>query len=253
MLTLNTDPTFQYELLRVLGLSRDRGSDIGEVLSIAPKIIPGDFESWYEEFNRLADHVRASVQSDKHRVSTRNAMFRAANYYRAADFFLHGKPADSRIREIWKSATACFDRAIALLDVPAQRVQIDAGAFDIPAILYRPSADGLPRPTLLLCNGFDGSQEEMLHAIGFSALERGFNVLTFEGPGQPTVLREQGIGFVGEWERVVTPVVNYCEKLVCVDSVPHSSSRIFLRWFPGAPGCRFRASPGGRRLCGRAV
>jgi hypothetical protein len=47
MLTLNTNRTFQYELLRVLGLSRDRGADIGEVLGIAPKIVPGNFESWY--------------------------------------------------------------------------------------------------------------------------------------------------------------------------------------------------------------
>jgi dienelactone hydrolase len=220
MLTLNTDHTFQYELLRVLGLSRDRGADIGEVLGIAPRIVPGNFESWYEQFNELADHVRSSVesQSERHPVSLRNAMFRAANYYRAADFFLHGKPQDPRISEIWKKATACFDRAITLLDVPAERVRIDGGEFSIPAILYRPSADGQPRPTLLLCNGFDGSQEEMLHAVGFSALERGFNVLTFEGPGQPTVRREQGLGFIADWERVVTPVVSYCEKLSCVDA-----------------------------------
>jgi pimeloyl-ACP methyl ester carboxylesterase len=220
MLTLNADPTFQYELLRVLGLARDRGADVGEILSIAPKITPADFESWYEQFHELAAHVRSSVdlQSGRHPVSTRNAMFRAANYYRAADFFLHGNPRDPRICETWKNATACFDRAIALLDVPAERVQIDGGEFRIPAILYRPSADGLPRPTLLLCNGFDGSQEEMLHAMGFSALERGFNVLTFEGPGQPTVLREQRLGFIAEWERVVTPVVSYCERLGCVDA-----------------------------------
>jgi hypothetical protein len=137
MLTLNTDPTFQYELLRVLGISRDRGADVGEVLDIAPKIIAGDFESWYEQFNQLAGHVRASVdyESDRHPVSIRNAMFRAASYYRAADFFLDGKPQDPRIRETWKNATACFDRAISLLDVPGERMQIDAGGFYIPVIL----------------------------------------------------------------------------------------------------------------------
>ena len=220
MLTLNADPTFQYELLRVLGTSRDRGADVGEVLEIAPQIVPGDFESWYEQFNQLAAHVRSSVdyESDRHPISIRNAMFRAASYYRAADFFLHGKPGDPRIREIWNYATACFDRAISLLDVPGERMQIDAGDFHIPAIFYRPSSDGLPRPPLLLVNGFDGSQEEMLHAVGFSALERSFNVLTLEGPGQPTVLREQGLGFIGDWERVVTPVVTECERLDSVDA-----------------------------------
>ncbi len=220
MQILNSDATFHFELLRVLGVSRDRGADIGEVLDIAQKIVPGDFESWYEQFNKLACHVRESVesQSESHHVSIRNAMFRAATYYRAADFFLHGNPRDPRIRETWKNATACFDRAISLLDVPGQRIRIDGGDFQIPAILYRPSEDVQPRPTLLLFNGFDGSQEEMLHQVGFSALERGFNVLTFEGPGQPTVVREQKIGFIGEWERVVTPVVTHCEELACVDA-----------------------------------
>ena len=50
MLTLNLDPTFQYELLRT-GMSRDRSADIGEVLRIAPEIVPGDFEDWYEHFD----------------------------------------------------------------------------------------------------------------------------------------------------------------------------------------------------------
>ena len=218
MTLLSTHPTFQYELLRILGVSRDRGSDVGEVLSIAEKIIPGDFESWYEHFNSLACHVRSSVESDRHRVSARNAMFRAASYYRAADFFLHGVPEDPRIDAIWKDATDCFDRAISLLDIPGERVNIEGGDFHIPAIFYRASIDLTPRPTLLLCNGFDGSQEEMLHTIGFAALERGFNVVTFEGPGQPTTLRAQGLGFIGEWERVVTPVVNHCEGLARVDA-----------------------------------
>jgi pimeloyl-ACP methyl ester carboxylesterase len=31
------------------------------------------------------------------------------------------------------------------------------------------------------------------------------------------VLREQGLGFIGEWERVVTPVVSHCAKLDFVD------------------------------------
>ena len=145
-------------------------------------------------------------------------MFRAASYYRAADFFLHGKPEDPRIQSVWDDATACFDRAIALLDPPAERIQIEADGFRVPAILYRPYADNKPRPTLLLVNGFDGSQEEMLHAVGFGALERGFNVLTFEGPGQPTVRREQNLGFIAEWERAVTPVVNYCVRLDTVEA-----------------------------------
>ena len=67
-------------------------------------------------------------------------------------------------------------------------------------------------------NGFDGSQEEMLHISGFAALERGFSVLTFEGPGQPTVVRQQGLGFRHDWEQVVTPVVDHCEGIPEIDT-----------------------------------
>jgi dienelactone hydrolase len=49
----------------------------------------------------------------------------------------------------------------------------------------------------------------MFHLIGKAVLQRGMNVITFEGPGQPTVRREQNLGFIPQWERVVAPVVDY--------------------------------------------
>jgi pimeloyl-ACP methyl ester carboxylesterase len=42
--------------------------------------------------------------------------------------------------------------------------------------------------------------------------------MTFEGPGQPSVLRGQGLGFRHDWEAVVTPVVDYCETAPEVDA-----------------------------------
>jgi hypothetical protein len=64
-----------------LGSSHDRGADIGEVLSTAEKILPGSFETWYEQFKKFADRVRFTVdqKSDLHPVSVGNAMFRAAS------------------------------------------------------------------------------------------------------------------------------------------------------------------------------
>ncbi|MFY0256028.1 alpha/beta hydrolase family protein [Chitinophaga sp. 30R24] len=218
MLQLSSDHTFHYELLRVLGASRANGADVSEVLSVAEKVKPGDFESWYEEFNKLAQHVHTNVPDVRYRVSARNALFRAASYYRSADFFLHGNPADPRIMDIWKLQTACFDQAISLMDIPGERFELATPEFNVPGIFYRAANDDQPRPTLLLCNGYDGSQEEMLHVFGFGALERGYNVITFEGPGQPTVVRNQQKGFITEWEKVVTPVVDYCQGIDAIDS-----------------------------------
>lgn len=65
------------------------------------------------------------------------------------------------------------------------------------------------RPTLILGNGNDTAQEGFYHTLVQPALELGWNGISYEGPGQPTVRRMQNIGFIPEWERAVTPVVDY--------------------------------------------
>ena len=181
-----------------------------------------------------------------HECDARQVAFRAASYYRAADFFLHGDPADPRITSIWASATDQFNQAIALLTPAGERLTIEADGLRVPAILYRAASGTSRRPTILMFNGFDGSQEEMLHICGFAALERGFNVLTFEGPGQPTVVREQELGFRHDWEQVVTPVADACEAHHEIDASRLGLIALFWR-LPGATRCGVRAShPSGR-------
>ncbi|CAK7199312.1 hypothetical protein SEUCBS139899_001988 [Sporothrix eucalyptigena] len=225
MLPLSNDHSFSYELLRTVSLSRSQGSDTAEVLQAAGRIVPGDIESFSAAFEALADHVYAQAQAiDKtmYPITAREAYFRAATYYRAADFYLHGNAADPRIMTFWAKQTDAFDKAIALLPIPGQRITLKSAdsAFKIPCIYYRTKvADAAhPRPTVILGNGYDGAQEEMLHVSGFDALARGYNVIAYEGPGQPTVRRGQNLGFITEWETVVTPVVDYLETLPETDS-----------------------------------
>jgi alpha-beta hydrolase superfamily lysophospholipase len=219
-MNLSEDPSFNFNLLRWLGTAPYHGADIAEVLDLAARLTAGDFESWHAEFASLADRVAAEGWTDRptSAVTRRDRAFRAAAYYRAADFYLHGNPADPRIKDIWAAAAEQFDRAIAELVPAGERVTIAADGFGVPAILYRASGDRSPRPTVLMFNGFDGSQEEMLHVSGLAALDRGFHVMTFEGPGQPSVLREQGLGFRHDWETVVSPVVDFCETVAEVDA-----------------------------------
>jgi hypothetical protein len=40
-------------------------------------------------------------------------------------------------------------------------------------------------------------------------LERGYNVVLYEGPGQQSMLFERGMPFRPDWEKVLTPVVDY--------------------------------------------
>ena len=70
---------------------------------------------------------------------------------------------------------------------------------------------------MIIVQGYDAAQEDSYMQLGASAVQRGWNVLVVEGPGQPTVRREQGLGFIYQYERVVTPAVNYLAKKAEVD------------------------------------
>ena len=112
-----SDPQFDYQLLRLLGEATDGGADIGECLTTAQRITEGDFESWYAEW--LATARRLHTQADAalkagHNVSARETYLRAANYYRSAEFYLHGNPADPRIMSTYDASIACFRQHNAL-------------------------------------------------------------------------------------------------------------------------------------------
>jgi pimeloyl-ACP methyl ester carboxylesterase len=222
MYPLSNDSEFSFILLETLAHSEGHGASAGEVLTAANTIEYGNFESFYSSFYGMANRVKAIADTiNPHRfpVSAREAYFRVATYFRAADFFLHGNISDPRIYSLWDSQTAAFNKAISLLPVPGQRITLQGNGFQIPAIFYGPpnSDCNKPRTTVLVGNGYDASQEESLHLIGFDVLDRGWNFVTYEGPGQPTVRRDQGLGFIPEWWEVVTPVVDYLSTRPDVD------------------------------------
>uniref|UniRef100_A0A8H7NQI9 Dienelactone hydrolase domain-containing protein n=1 Tax=Bionectria ochroleuca TaxID=29856 RepID=A0A8H7NQI9_BIOOC len=229
---LSTDSHFAFVLEEYLALSNAGGASTGEVLRAASQIVPGDFESWYSEFKFLADalHTKAtSIDSKRFPVSAREAYFRASSYYRAADFYLHGNQSDPRINSLWNSALADFDAATSLLPIPPIRKNLTANGFTVP-IIYFPaqpqySANGhhgrqpsVKTPTVIVGTGYDGNQEALYHTIGRSILERGWNYVSYEGPGQPTVRRQQNAGFIDNWWDVVSPIVDYLETRDDVDT-----------------------------------
>ncbi|WP_231476614.1 hypothetical protein [Methanoculleus sp. MH98A] len=97
-----TDREFAFEFQRTLGASYSGEADIGECLATASRIKEGDFESWYCEWKKTADNFRAAGDESLaagHRVTAMEAYYRAATYYRTAEFFLHGNGTDPRIVE----------------------------------------------------------------------------------------------------------------------------------------------------------
>ncbi|KAK7052064.1 2,6-dihydropseudooxynicotine hydrolase [Favolaschia claudopus] len=218
-LRLSPDSAFHFQLLILLGMSTYRGADVADVLGAANAIVPGSFTSFNATFAELATLKQAQALATRNKVSARDTFFQAASYWRYADFFNHGNQSDPILNEYWDKQLECFAAANNALPVPGEYVTIPTPYnFSSIGIFYAADNDkSTPKPTLLVGNGFDASQENSYHASCAGAVERGWNCMTYEGPGQPTVRRQQKIGFIAEWERVVTPVVDYLANRTDVD------------------------------------
>jgi dienelactone hydrolase len=215
----DTDESFSFETLRAVGYTVYGGADIGEVITTAERITPGDTEAWYREWRALADRV-ADI-ADKcaaggHAVSASSAYLRASNYYRTAEFFLRDDPwNDPRAAETSARAIETF-RSAPEIQAHWTRVGIPYEGIELEGYYLNVSGDD-PGPTLLAHGGFDSTVEEMFFAVGEAARRHGWNCLIFEGPGQGTALRHHKLPFRHDWEAVVTPVVDFALNLRGVD------------------------------------
>lgn len=203
---------FWFETLRVLGHTAYGGADIGEVLTVAGAIESGNAGSWHQHWTAMGDRIFALAEASRlggHQVSARDGFLRAASYFRIADFFLHGQPDDPRIRQSHRRSISSFTAFAALAHNPIERVEIPFEEGSLSGWFCRAHHGHGPRPLLLAHNGFDGAGEEMFFFGGYAAAERGFHVLLFDGPGQPSALNDRALHFRPEWETVVTPVLDH--------------------------------------------
>ena len=211
---------FWYETKRAFGASSYGASEFGEVMETVNRITSGDNDSWYNEWNATAERVFAEAEAQLaagHRISARDSYLRATTYFRGSEFFLHGNPEDGRIYSAYKKSIQSYISCCALYDPPILRVEIPYGDTTLPGYFHRVEESDMKRPLFIMHSGFDGSAEE-LHGEGARAgIERGYNVLTFDGPGQYGPIHRQRMPFRPDWEKVVTPVVDFALTLPCVD------------------------------------
>lgn len=195
---------YEFMFLLVLGATYHRGADVGESLATAQRIKDGDGESWFREWMATADRVREIGERSRdrdHRVSARLAFLRAATYYDAAK-------DPERFLPTWESHRAAWDAAADLFDPPLERMRIPYEDTALDGYFFSVDGSGERRPLLILNNGSDGPVSAMWLQGAASGLDRGYNCLAFDGPGQGTALWRQNIPFRHDWEHVITPVVD---------------------------------------------
>lgn len=206
------DP-FHFEALRALWYAPSGGADPGEVLSISSRIRERDIQSWYVEWSRAAHGLADSVHACP--ISTGNALLRASNYMRTAEFFL--SPGASERADTGHFAQETFFKGLTTLGIRHSRLQLPYDDGQMEAFMLPASA---PAKTLLVVHGgFDSTPEEMFFTVGREAQARGLDVLIYEGPGQGNLLRKYGQTFDPDWEKPLGTAIDAALKLRSYHSV----------------------------------
>ncbi|MGW1887921.1 alpha/beta hydrolase family protein [Streptomyces sp. NPDC001970] len=205
-------PWMSYQLRRALGETQPGGGAVSEVFQAASRMVPGDTESWFTEWRRIADRSRERAEAAEqagHVMTARDAWLRACNYYRSAEFWLAAD--DPRRLETYTWCEQSFAGAIRHFAVPGERVEVpyENGAF-LPGYFLRApgTADG-PQPVLIAFGGLDSIKEELYLMVGRGVLERGISCLLVDGPGQGATLRRQGLVTRLDYEVPVGACVDY--------------------------------------------
>ncbi|GAB5498799.1 MAG: alpha/beta fold hydrolase [Pseudohongiellaceae bacterium] len=201
------DQHFHYETLRVVAHAPYGGADIGEVFAVVRNIQEGNLEDWYREWYRMAVRVEEKARAYQDPIGKGRGLMRAQNYYRNSEFYLD--PEDERREDTFKRSAENFREALQLLNVEYDEFDVPYESNELKAIYYpsnNPQAGN--KPLILAHGGYDSTLEELYFWIVAPALERGYSVLTFSGPGQGSMLRKQGLTFTPEWEKPTGAVID---------------------------------------------
>lgn len=202
---LYVEQTYHHQVLRALNHTPARGADISEVLHATDDVRAGDAQGWYAAWTALGDRNRARAATTRDRQSRGEALLRAHTYYLRGEFFL--QPNDPQRPASFARNRRAFYEGLDTLGVAYERIRVPFEGHHLNAIYY--PAPATPRaPLLVFCGGSDTTVEELYFFLVAAARDRGYSVLTFEGPGQGAVLREQRLTMRADWEKPTAAVLD---------------------------------------------
>ena len=200
-----------FQLVRQLGTCTYGGASVGECLAVVQCIQDGVPDSWVKAFTSLAkkEESDAEERAQKgHQISAREQFLKACNSYRTAEYYTDFR--NPLHREMGMKSRECFIKSMKLMDHTCEMIEVPFEGKFLPAYFMSPAVDAELRKTLMIVSGYDGTLEESYLQCGKAALQRGYNILLFAGPGQMDCMRfHPEMTFHPDFETPVKTTVDY--------------------------------------------
>ncbi|HEX4218676.1 MAG TPA: hypothetical protein VHZ02_09935 [Acidimicrobiales bacterium] len=212
-----------FQVLFALGGVGYGAGETGEIIATINQIQAAgpSYQTYYDNFVDTGIRVAALADSALkagHLASARSAYLRAAQYFDQALYFVLATSTPAAEPTVYAAMQRQWNLAALLMDPPFERVAIPYGKTTLPGYFLKASTSNVRRPTVIVNNGSDAQLVDIYAWGGAAGLERGYNVLLFEGPGQGSVLFQRQIGFRPDWEHVISPIVDWLRARPDVDT-----------------------------------
>jgi len=183
--TIHPDVSLNYQMNRFSDGSEQM---LDEMTEVTPLI--HNYADYTREFLALSEKAYAQ-----------NRLLHAACYLRSAEFFMFpddGRKNASRLRYIQWMKEYYQIQDMQHFNIPFENITMSA---------YRFTPES-PIGTIVFFGGFDSYIEELFgHQLYF--FEHGFDIITFEGPGQGATLEEGHLPMTHEWHKPCKAVLDY--------------------------------------------
>ncbi|WUD77681.1 alpha/beta fold hydrolase [Streptomyces sp. NBC_00510] len=212
VMALFDDPAYDFSALLALGACGYGSAEVGEVLTAVNAVTTAGVsaQSYTRTFRELGDRLLTTPRgSMPGRQTTRFRTLRAAQYYGQALFFVLGSEDPGDEERLYRAGRRAWDAFCERCDPAPVTAGVAYGRTRMPVWFFRPEGAERRRPTVILTNGSDGQNVDMWTYGVSAALDRGWNALVYDGPGQGHVLFVEEVVFTPRWEKVVTPLVDW--------------------------------------------
>lgn len=203
------DNEMEFSLALILGATYNSGCEIGEAFATAGRIENGDAESWHREWLNMAKlaETRGEKSLGKgHRTSAATQFMRASYYYRAA--LIAMLPDDPRFEKTAAESRNLLKKAGKIMSPKLEYVEIPFEETVLPGFYRKASEHPGKHKTLVMIGGGETFAEDLVFYISRQALERGYNFLTVDLPGQG-ILPSRGLTFRSDMDVPLRTVVDY--------------------------------------------
>lgn len=181
---LRTDG-LEWDQPRIAYTLRPMGIDANPDFAVAKSRISkfADLTPVFTELGERRERLAKEAEAQGRLVAAREHYFHAALLFASAEWPIWEDSAELTALDDRKND--CYAAYGRLADHHVERVEIPFNDSYIPAWFHLPPGySGGAIPTVIACGGMDAAKELNVNLYGDKLLQRGFAVLSFDGPGQ---------------------------------------------------------------------